>query len=156
MAREFAKAFYAGKAWRKCRAAYIAGRKAIDGGMCEGCHERPGYIVHHKVELTPSNINDPDVALNHANLKYDCHICHNREGRGMGRVEGLVGYVFSADGEPVPASPPETGAGRRRQGPQAYLTITHGQPQGGCGMQEGAEGNGTYEKLWGDDERRDY
>ena len=147
MAREFAKAFYASAAWRKCRAAYIAGRKAIDGGMCESCHARPGYIVHHNVELSPSNINDPDIALGHGNLKFDCHACHNKEGRGGGCVEGLVAYEFSADGEPVPASPPGTGAGSRRQRPQAYLTVTHGQPLGGCGMQEGAEGNGTYEKL---------
>lgn len=113
MAREFAKAFYAGKAWKRCRAAYIARREAADGGMCESCHGRPGYIVHHKVELSPWNINDPDVTLNHDNLKYDCHICHNREGRGGDRVEGLVAYEFSADGEPVPASPPGTGPGSR-------------------------------------------
>lgn len=120
MAREFAKAFYASAAWRKCRAAYIAGRKAIDGGMCESCHARPGYIVHHKVELSPSNINDPDIALGHGNLKFDCHACHNKEGRGGGCVEGLVAYEFSADGEPVPASPPWDG-GRQQAAKTAGL-----------------------------------
>lgn len=113
MAREFAKSFYKSKQWQKCRAAYIAKRKAIDGGMCESCHERPGYIVHHKIELTPENINDPDVALGHGNLKYDCTECHNREnGRGNHDVPGLVQYVFGSEGDliPVPAgkrhSPP--------------------------------------------------
>ena len=55
MAREFAKAFYKSKEWLKVRAAYIAKRKSIDGGLCESCHEKPGYIVHHKIELTPEN-----------------------------------------------------------------------------------------------------
>ena len=63
MAKEFAKAFYNSKRWKDCRRAYIAKRIAIDGGMCETCHEVPGYIVHHKIELTPDNINDPDIAL---------------------------------------------------------------------------------------------
>ena len=63
MAREFAKSFYNSAAWKKCRLAYIAYRKRVDGGMCESCHEVAGYIVHHKTELTPENINNPDIAL---------------------------------------------------------------------------------------------
>ena len=110
MAREFAKAFYNSKAWLKCRVAYIAKRKAIDGGLCESCHERPGYIVHHKIELTPDNINDSDIALGHGNLKYDCIECHNQEnGRGNHEAPGLVQYVFGLDGDVVPVnmdSPP--------------------------------------------------
>lgn len=101
MAREFAKAFYRSAAWAKCRAAYIAERQAIDGGMCETCHERPGYIVHHKVWLTAWNIGDPDIALSHANLKFDCQPCHNREGIDAPRC------TFDASGQPIPASPPE-------------------------------------------------
>ncbi len=107
MAREFAKRFYNGKDWKKCRAAYIAKRKAIDGGMCESCHEKPGYIVHHKTELSPENINNPDITLNHDNLKYDCHICHNKENKSEDVVEGLVGYEFNAAGEMILLSPPE-------------------------------------------------
>lgn len=104
MAREFAKAFYSSAAWKKCRAAYIAQRKSIDGGMCETCHEKPGYIVHHKTELQPWNIDDPDVALSFSNLKYDCHICHNKENR-KDEVDGLVQYTFDESGEAV-ALPP--------------------------------------------------
>lgn len=98
MAKEFAKAFYNSSAWKKCRAAYITYRQRIDGGMCESCHEVPGYIVHHKVELTPENINDPNIALSFGNLKYDCHVCHQKENTG-GTIHGLIEYEFSSDGE---------------------------------------------------------
>ena len=76
MAKEFAKAFYNSKRWKDCRRAYIAKRIAIDGGMCETCHEAPGYIVHHKTELTPDNINTPAVSLNWDNLELVCRSCH--------------------------------------------------------------------------------
>lgn len=102
MAREFAKSFYASRAWQKCRAAYISRRRSIDGGLCESCREKPGYIVHHKTELTPDNINDPDIALGFGNLKYDCLECHNQEhGRGDDAVPGLVKYEFNERGEMV-------------------------------------------------------
>ena len=99
MAKEFAKAFYNSKKWKQCRAAYIAHRRAIDGGLCESCHEEPGYIVHHKIELTPDNINNPDIALGFNNLKYDCHVCHQKENSQDGPAEGLVKYEFDSDGE---------------------------------------------------------
>ena len=79
MAKEFAKSFYDSAAWKKCRAAYIAERIIIDGGLCEKCHLQPGFIVHHKIMLTPDNINNPDITLNHANLAYECKECHDRE-----------------------------------------------------------------------------
>ena len=104
MAREFAKAFYNSKKWKMCRKAYIEHRKAIDGGMCETCHEAPGYIVHHKEELTPENINNPDIALSFQNLKFDCHICHQKENSKDG-PRGLVQYEFSQDGEMVVLPP---------------------------------------------------
>ena len=106
MAREFAKAFYGSKRWKQCRAAYIAHRRAIDGGLCESCHEAPGYIVHHKMELTPDNINDPDIALGFQNLKYDCHVCHQKENSKDGPAEGLVKYEFDSDGELYVLPPP--------------------------------------------------
>lgn len=102
MARDFAKSFYASKEWKKCRATYIAHRKSIDGGLCESCNEKPGYIVHHKTELTPENIHDPDIALGLNNLKYDCLECHNQEnGRGSKEVPGLTKYAFDADGNAI-------------------------------------------------------
>jgi len=54
--QDFAKRFYRSQAWKACRAAYIARRLAIDGGLCEECRDQQGYIVHHRVTLTPENI----------------------------------------------------------------------------------------------------
>lgn len=51
----------------------------IDGGLCERCKIRVGYIVHHKKKLTPTNIKDPDITLNHCNLEYVCKLCHDEE-----------------------------------------------------------------------------
>lgn len=105
MAREFAKQFYDSSTWRKCRAAFISYRRSIDGGMCEICNERLGYIVHHKRKLTPTNINNPDVTLNFSNLQYVCHDCHNRE-HGMRKEANEMRCTFTEDGDVIPISPP--------------------------------------------------
>jgi len=84
MAKDWAKAFYKSAAWLKCRAAYI---QSVFG-LCEKCG-RPGWIVHHKIKLTPGNINDPNVTLNWDNLEYLCQDCHNREHGGGSTAEGL-------------------------------------------------------------------
>lgn len=121
MAREFAKSFYKSKAWEQCRGAYIAHRKSIDGGICESCHEKPGRIVHHKTELTPDNINNPDITLGFNNLKYDCHECHNKEhSKICGEIPGLVRYTFSPDGE-ILILPPIQQTVFKLPGPEAIL-----------------------------------
>lgn len=79
MAKEYAKKFYNSDKWKKCRAAYIAKRIAIDGGLCECCHKEQGYIVHHIVNITADNINNPDIVLNENNLRYECKHCHDLE-----------------------------------------------------------------------------
>lgn len=74
------KQFYKSRPWLRARAAYIGKRMAIDGGLCELCHEEPGYIVHHyKVWLNDDNCNDPEISLNENNFQYVCHNCHNKE-----------------------------------------------------------------------------
>lgn len=79
MAQDWAKKFYRSKRWRECRRAYIIKVH----GLCDICKSKgeytPGWIVHHKVYLTESNINDPSISLNHNNLIYVCEKCHNRE-----------------------------------------------------------------------------
>ena len=74
--REFAKAFYKSKAWQRCRDGYAASA----GGLCEDCLAkavyRPGEIVHHMIELTPDNINNPAVSLSWSNLRLLCRDCH--------------------------------------------------------------------------------
>ena len=101
MAKPFAKKFLNSKAWESCRTGYIADRIRIDGGMCEVCHEALGYIVHHKVLLTPQNINDPDVSLNWKNLSYECKDCHDKhDGHGVKRTISAV-CAFDSDGNPI-------------------------------------------------------
>lgn len=103
MAKEFARAFYDSMTWRRCRKAYIADRVAIDGGLCEKCHERLGYMVHHIKPLTPDNINDPDITLNHSNLEYECKPCHDREeGHFIKRKKNRSRCTFDAEGNPIP------------------------------------------------------
>lgn len=81
----WAVAFYKGTAWRECRAAYS---KSV-GGLCERCLKRglyvPGVIVHHKVHLSPDNINDPAVSLAWSNLELLCRDCHADAHRGYER-----------------------------------------------------------------------
>ena len=77
--KDYAAAFYKSKAWQSCRASYLA----KVGGLCEDCLAKgiytPAEIVHHIVEITPTNINDPTVTLNHANLRAVCRECHAAE-----------------------------------------------------------------------------
>lgn len=74
MAREFAIQFYNSAAWQRCRTAYALSVF----GLCERCGE-PGEEVHHKIYLTPANIDDPEVTLSWDNLELLCHECHTRE-----------------------------------------------------------------------------
>jgi 5-methylcytosine-specific restriction endonuclease McrA len=77
--KEFAREFYSSKAWKSCREAY---KKKI-GGLCEECLKRGMYTpveeIHHKIWLTPDNINDPNITLNFDNLKGLCRECHRAE-----------------------------------------------------------------------------
>ena len=74
--KEYAKGFYKSAAWKTCRANYAAYRR----GLCEVCLKRgiykPGEIVHHKVHISPENINDPTVTLSFSNLMLVCRDCH--------------------------------------------------------------------------------
>lgn len=103
MAKEFAKRFYQSKQWKQCRESYIADRICIDGGMCERCHENLGYIVHHIIKLTQTNINDLDIALSHCNLEYVCKNCHDEEHfKDMHGVDRRsTRCVFGEDGQPI-------------------------------------------------------
>ena len=86
MPRPFAEKFYNSRRWRKCRASFIAEREAIDGGLCQDCGRDGGYIVHHEIWLTPENIDNPEITLNHNNLRYVCLRCHNQIEEGQRRA----------------------------------------------------------------------
>lgn len=77
--KEFAKPFYFSPAWRNTRKAYISSV----GGLCERCLDKgiikAGEIVHHKIHLTPDNIDDENITLDWNNLELVCRECHADE-----------------------------------------------------------------------------
>ena len=74
MARKFSRKFYNSKQWIKCREAFKESKFSI----CERCG-MPGEEVHHKIYLTPENINDPYITLSFENLELLCLSCHSIE-----------------------------------------------------------------------------
>ena len=100
----YAKSFYKSRAWARCRASYIAERQSVDGGLCERCRKALGYIVHHKVAITPANINDPEVTLNHDNLQYLCKACHDEIHGYCGNQKEKPRCEFDEKGNPIPRS----------------------------------------------------
>lgn len=76
MAKPWAEKFYKSPQWKRTRELYANSR----GNICEKCWEKglvvPGEIVHHKIFLTPSNINNPDISLGFSNLELLCRNCH--------------------------------------------------------------------------------
>ena len=101
MAHAFAKPLYDSPAWQNCRKLYIAKRISIDGGLCEACHQRAGYIVHHKIMIDESNVNDPNITLNHDNLQFVCKRCHDRMPNHFVKTNNRpIRYSFDAFGQP--------------------------------------------------------
>ncbi|WP_078434242.1 HNH endonuclease [Metabacillus halosaccharovorans] len=93
--KEYAKKFYQSTAWKKCRKSYFN----LKHGLCERC-QGTGKIVHHKLYITPQNINDPDITLNFNNLELLCQDCHNKEHHD--KYSPVVdGLMFDADGSLV-------------------------------------------------------
>ncbi|WP_201009021.1 HNH endonuclease [Paenibacillus glycanilyticus] len=93
MAKAWARKLYNSKEWKACRASYI---ESVHG-LCERCGEA-GYIVHHTIYLTPQNINDPEISLNHELLEYLCLTCHNGEHMGNHEPITAQGTQFDAEG----------------------------------------------------------
>lgn len=117
--QQWAVSFYASAHWKKCRAGYIKFRRMIDGGLCEECKDKPGYIVHHKRALTPDNITDPDVSLSYANLEYVCKDCHDQfDGHGV--AKSLTQKIsFDCNGDPIPPVARSRGGGRLTAAPNS-------------------------------------
>ena len=102
MAHEYARPFYNSRAWQACRESYIAKRVSIDGGLCEECQGRIGFIVHHKVMIDESNVNDSNITLNHDNLMYVCKQCHDRFENHFVKSNGTrIRYEFDKNGQPI-------------------------------------------------------
>ena len=84
MAKEYARRFYSSKAWQDCRNEYAKKRQHL----CEDCMRRgiikPGEIVHHRIEISPLNIDTPEITLNHNNLELLCRECHAKKHEDSG------------------------------------------------------------------------
>ncbi len=76
--KDFAKSFYKSIQWQKVRE-YCMTR---DARLCVDCLKNGQYTpaeeVHHITELTPDNINDPNISLNPDNLVCLCRECHKK------------------------------------------------------------------------------
>ena len=74
--KDYVKRLYGTAAWKNCRA-FVWSR---DHGLCVDCMKqgrtRPAEEVHHIIELTPENVDDPSIALNADNLVSLCRECH--------------------------------------------------------------------------------
>lgn len=96
----FADSFYVSPEWIRCARGY----RASVGGLCERCRERglivPAEEVHHKIHLTPENINRPEIALNWQNLIALCKDCHMKEHRKQKR------WKVDEDGNVTAQGPP--------------------------------------------------
>ena len=75
------ESFYSSDRWRKCRKVFLQNK----GGLCELCLKR-GLIklatqVHHRQHITPDNLDDPRITLDHSNLMALCDECHAEQHR---------------------------------------------------------------------------
>lgn len=77
------KAFYNTKAWKRVRAQV----KRRDCMLCQDCLAdgliTPAEEVHHIVEVTPDNVDDPSITLNPENLVSLCRKCHRKRHSGF-------------------------------------------------------------------------
>ncbi|PEW67196.1 HNH endonuclease [Bacillus cereus] len=86
MAKDYAKAFYNGAAWRKCKDGFMQSKNYL----CERCGGI-AVICHHKQYITPQNIHDPNITLSWNNLEALCMTCHTQEHLSGGIcAEGLA------------------------------------------------------------------
>lgn len=96
MAKPWAKKFYASKAWRELREVLINER----GPVCAKCKniiaDTSKLIGHHKIQLTPENINNPDIALNPDNIELVCYDCHNKEHKRFGNSSHNIYLIYGA------------------------------------------------------------
>lgn len=94
MPANFAMQFYNSKQWKELRFMLIIQR----GAKCERCGKDfmldPSHLIaHHKKELTPTNIQDPTIALNPENIEIICDECHNKEHRRFGYAHQHEVYI---------------------------------------------------------------
>lgn len=84
--------FYCSKAWRDL----VHALKKDAGGKCNRCdyiaikkEDFKNLIGHHKIILTESNVDNPNISLNPDNIEIICHDCHNKEHRRFGNKKSV-------------------------------------------------------------------
>ena len=74
--KDWQQKLYASRRWADCRNAYAKSKHYL----CEMCLQEgkttPSEIVHHRVPVTPENIDDPNITLNWSNLQCLCRLHH--------------------------------------------------------------------------------
>lgn len=87
-------AFYHSKAWRDL--SYLLRLKS---GKCQRCGrvaDMKQLHAHHKVLLTPSNVNDMSISLNPDNIEILCNSCHDEEHNRFGYAEHHIYIIYGA------------------------------------------------------------
>ena len=97
------RAFYDSAAWRKCSKAFLESKMYI----CERCGQ-PATAAHHKIYLTPENIQNSRIALSWDNLEALCAECHNKEhNRFQSNATDASQAVFDRNGNMLGVKPSE-------------------------------------------------
>lgn len=101
MAKDFSRSFYSSAAWERARDAALT----RDAHLCQHCLKQgditPATMVHHIVELTPTNVNDPDIATNIDNLVSLCDRCHKKVHGWIRQGSTRQGLAFDSGGNLV-------------------------------------------------------
>lgn len=87
-------AFYHSKAWRDL--SYLLRLKS---GKCQRCGrvaDMKQLHAHHKVLLTPSNVNDTTISLNPDNIEILCNSCHDEEHNRFGYTQHHIYIIYGA------------------------------------------------------------
>jgi len=96
MAQRFSKQLYTSKAWTNLRFNLIIER----GPKCQRCGkvmiDTSKLIGHHKITLTPININDLNITLNKDNIELICFDCHNNDHRRFGNNQHNVYIIYGS------------------------------------------------------------
>ena len=103
MAKNFSKKLYSSKEWKNIRQIVLN----RDFYMCQVCGKPNSKTVHHIIELTPVNINNPTVTINADNLITLCEECHRCVHGDYTYSKEEVRYVFDADGNLIEATQAE-------------------------------------------------
>jgi hypothetical protein len=119
MAKKFSKKLYNSTRWQKIRH-FVLTR---DFYICRICGQHDSNQVHHIVELTPMNINDPNITLNPDNLITLCNQCHDEiHGRNYRREQER--YSFDADGNIIEAQTQDDTKARKEYTEEQRAHIT--------------------------------